>query len=108
MCIRDSFGAEDELAVTIEDGEAKIVKRADIDDSQIYVHDTTKKNPSVAFSLSRLSHGPYGPTPVGVFRQVERQTYNEDILGQIESAKEAKGDGKIEQLIRSLGTWDVN
>ena len=103
-----SFGAEDELAVTIEDGEAKIVKRADIDDSQIYVHDTTKKNPSVAFSLSRLSHGPYGPTPVGVFRQVERETYNEDVIGQIESAKEAKGDGKIEQLIRSLGTWDVN
>ena len=55
-----------------------------------------------------LSHGPYGPTPVGVFRQVERETYNEDVIGQIESAKEAKGDGKIEQLIRSLGTWDVN
>ena len=102
------FGAEDELAVTIENGEAKIVNRADIDDSQIYVHDATKKNPSVAFSLSRLSHGPYGPTPVGIFRQVERETYNEDILGQIETAKEAKGGGKIEQLIRSLGTWDVN
>ncbi len=102
------FGANDELAVTIKDGEAAIVKRSDIDDSQIYVHDITKKNPSVAFSLSRLSHGPYGPTPVGVFRKVERETYNQDVSDQIEAAKEAKGDGKIEQLIRSLGTWDVN
>ena len=102
------FGANDELAVTIKDGEAVIVNRSEVDDSQIYVHDITKKNPSVAFSLSRLSHGPYGPTPVGIFRQVERETYNEEIAGQIEGAIETKGEGKIEQLIRSLGTWDVN
>ena len=101
------FGAEDEFAVTIENGEAKTVKRTDIDDSQIYVHDITRENPSVAFSLSRLSHGPYGPTPMGVFRKVQRETYNEDVMKQIDFAKDSKGDGELDKLVRSLGTWDV-
>jgi 2-oxoglutarate ferredoxin oxidoreductase subunit beta len=101
------FGAEDEFAVTIENGEAKIAKRTDIDDSQIYVHDITRENPSVAFSLSRLSHGPYGPTPMGVFRKVQRETYNEDVMKQIDFAKDSKGDGELDKLVRSLGTWDV-
>ena len=101
------FGAEDEFAVTIENGEAKIVKRTDIDDSKIYVHDITRENPSVAFSLSRLSHGPYGPTPMGVFRKVQRETYNEDVMKQIDFAKDSKGDGELDKLVRSLGTWDV-
>jgi 2-oxoglutarate ferredoxin oxidoreductase subunit beta len=102
------FGAEDELAVTIENGEAKIVKRTEIDDSKIYVHDITKENPSVAFSLSRLSHGPYGPTPMGVFRKVNRETYNDDVINQIEFAKDSKGVGDVDKLIRSLGTWNVD
>ena len=102
------FGAEDENAVTIRDGEAVIVKRSEIDDSEIYVHDITKDNPSIAFSLSRLSHGPYGPTPVGIFRQVERDTYNDEVREQIDSSIEQKGEGELDKLIRSLGTWEVN
>jgi len=102
------FGAEDENAVTIRDGEAVIVKRSEINDSEIYVHDITKDNPSIAFSLSRLSHGPYGPTPVGIFRQVERDTYNDEVREQIDSSIEQKGEGELDKLIRSLGTWNVN
>ena len=101
------FGAEDEFAVTIENGEAKVVKRTDIDDSRIYVHDITRKNPSIAFSLSRLSHGPYGPTPMGILRKVQRETYNDDVFNQIEMSKASKGEGDIDKLIRSLGTWEV-
>ena len=103
-----TFGAEDELAVTIKNGKAEIVNKADISSDQIYVHDVNEENPSIAFSLSRLSHGPYGPTPVGIFRKIQRDTFTEEIHGQISNARETKGDGDLDKLVRSLGTWDVN
>ena len=62
----------------------------------------------MAFSLSRLSHGPYGPTPFGVFRKVERDTFTEEIHGQIANAKDTKGEGDLNKLIRSLGTWKIS
>ena len=55
-----------------------------------------------------MSHGPYGPTPVGIFRQVERDTYNDEVREQIDSSIEQKGEGELDKLIRSLGTWEVN
>jgi len=103
-----TFGAEDELAVTIKNGKAEVVNKADISSDQIYVHDVNEENPSIAFSLSRLSHGPYGPTPVGIFRKIQRDTFTEEIHGQISNARETKGDGDLDKLVRSLGTWDVN
>ncbi len=103
-----TFGAEDELAVTIRNGKAEVVNKADISSDQIYVHDVNEENPSIAFSLSRLSHGPYGPTPVGIFRKIQRDTFTEEVHGQISNARETKGDGDLDKLVRSLGTWDVN
>lgn len=103
-----TFGAEDELAVTIKNGKAEVVNKADISSDQIYVHDVNEENPSIAFSLSRLSHGPYGPTPVGIFRKIQRDTFTEEVHGQISNARDTKGDGDLDKLVRSLGTWDVN
>ena len=48
-----------------------------------------------------------GPTPLGVFRKVQRDTFTEEVHGQIDMAKEQKGEGELDKLIRSLGTWDV-
>ena len=103
-----TFGAENEFAVTIKNGKAEVVIKADLSSDEIYVHDMNQQNPSVAFSLSRLSHGPYGPTPLGIFRKVERDTFTEEVHGQISSAKEAKGEGDLDKLVRSLGTWEVS
>jgi len=33
--------------------------------------------PTAAFALSRLSHGPYGPTPIGIFRDARQPTVEE-------------------------------
>ena len=101
------FGPEGEHAVIMENGAAKVVPTASVDPSQILVHDEFAVNSSVAFSLSRLSHGPHGPTPVGVFRNVERPTYEAVLEEQIETAQEKKGVGDLDKLVRSMGTWNV-
>ncbi len=94
-------------AVVMRRGEATIVDSNSVDPKAILVHDETRENPSIAYALSRLSHGPYGPTPLGIFRRVSRSTYDAEVNAQVEGAKNDMGEGDMSQLIRSHGTWDV-
>jgi 2-oxoglutarate ferredoxin oxidoreductase subunit beta len=94
-------------AVVIRDGHATIVDSSTVDPKAILVHDETRPDPSVAFALSRLSHGPYGPTPLGVFRNVVRPTYDAELNRQVDDAIAKRGKGDLAQLIRSAGTWTV-
>jgi 2-oxoglutarate ferredoxin oxidoreductase subunit beta len=95
-------------AVVLRDGEAVVVDSSSVDPKAILVHDPTRPNPSIAFALSRLSHGPYGPTPLGIFRNVVRPTYDDQLNEQVEAATEKYGDGDLAKLIASHGTWTVN
>ncbi len=94
-------------AVIFRDGQATIVDSSSVDPKAIVVHDETRPDPSVAFALSRLSHGPYGPTPLGVFRNVTRPTYDAEMNRQIAEATSKRGPGDLDKLIRSIGTWTV-
>ena len=95
-------------AVVMRNGEATVVESNSVDPSAILVHDETRPNPAVAFSLSRLSHGPYGPTPLGIFRNVDRPTYDAEFNDQVTKAKEKFGEGDLAKLITSQGTWTVS
>jgi 2-oxoglutarate ferredoxin oxidoreductase subunit beta len=101
------FGAEGEHAVVLVNGSAKVVPTASVAAGDIMVHDAHAPDPSAAFALSRLSHGPYGPTPVGIFRDSVRSSYEQDVKQQLVDAQEKKGPGDLSQLIRSRGTWKV-
>lgn len=101
------FGPDNEMGVTVGLDGAKIVKVADVGLDAIAIHDPAKPNPGVAFLLSRLSHGPNGPTPIGVFREVERATYGEQMMAQIETARERNSSTSIADLVRQHGTWTV-
>jgi 2-oxoglutarate ferredoxin oxidoreductase subunit beta len=94
-------------AVVLRDGQATIVDSSTVDPGAILVHDPTRPDPAVAFALSRLSHGPYGPTPLGIFRDVSRPTYEGQMSAQIEAAREKQGEGDLAALIASHGTWTV-
>lgn len=102
------FGPGDSKAVILEGAQAKIVDTASVDASRILVHDETEPNPTVAFALSRLSHGPYGPTPLGIFRRVQRPTYEQVLERQVAEAQNKQGPGDLSALIRSRGTWTVD
>jgi hypothetical protein len=65
------------------------------------VHDEHRAEPSLAFMLCRLSHGADGPTPIGVFRDVERPVYDEQMAEQLERARAAKGKGDLAALVAS-------
>jgi 2-oxoglutarate ferredoxin oxidoreductase subunit beta len=99
------FGKNDEWGVQFDEGGARVVEVAEVGHHNIHVHDATAPNPSVAFALSRISQGPYGPTPLGVFRDVPRPSYGREMERQIAMAQEQKGPGDLAALVRSRGTW---
>jgi 2-oxoglutarate ferredoxin oxidoreductase subunit beta len=94
------------VCVTYQDG-ATIVDVAEKGEDAILVHDETRDDPGLAFLLSRLSHGPYEPTPVGVFRAVRRPTYGEEVEAQVAAATAKQGEGDLADLLRSGATWEV-
>jgi len=99
---------EGSKAVVLRGGEAEVVDSSSVDPKAILVHDESRPDPSVAFALSRLSHGPYGPTPLGIFRNVKRDAYDISVNAQVEAAREKLGPGDLNKLIRSHGTWTVS
>ena len=101
------FGADDELGVIIDNGVAKVASIADVGEAAVLVHDEGKTDPSTAFMLSRLARGPFEPTPVGVFRAVDRTEYATSSTSQLAMAHNEKGSGDLQSLLRSRGTWQV-
>jgi 2-oxoglutarate ferredoxin oxidoreductase subunit beta len=69
-------------------------------------HDEKASEPSLAYLLSRMVH-PEFPECVGVFRCVERPTYDDQLNKQIEDVVRAKGRGKLEDLFKSDDIWVV-
>ncbi len=102
------FGSEGQHGVVLDAQHGpRIVEVADVGEDALLVHDETRVDPSMAFMLSRISRGPTEPTPIGVFRAVERLEYGAEVTGQIEAAVESRGPGSLEELLRSGATWDV-
>jgi 2-oxoglutarate ferredoxin oxidoreductase subunit beta len=103
------FGTEREFGVAMNEfGEAKIVRVDDVGEARLVVHDEHRPDPSLAFALSRLADHPDTPTPVGVFRAVERPSYGVAMQGQLAESSERSGPGDLAGLLRSSPTWTVN
>jgi 2-oxoglutarate/2-oxoacid ferredoxin oxidoreductase subunit beta len=88
-----------------QDGSAQIVAA---EDGPLLVHDATREEPSIAFALSRLTWQTIGAVPMGVFRSVERPTYDGSVAEQIATAKESRGDGDLEELLHAGDTWTIS
>ncbi|HLT16680.1 MAG TPA: 2-oxoacid:ferredoxin oxidoreductase subunit beta, partial [Acidimicrobiales bacterium] len=103
------FGSEGQWGVVLDaQAGARIVEVAEVGEDALLVHDETRTDPSVAFMLSRLSRGPSEPTPIGVFRAVDRLEYSAEVTRQVEEEIERKGPGDLAELLRSGATWEVS
>src|SRR4051794_21130030 len=66
------------------------------------VHDETDF--ATAFALSKVTFETHGVVPLGVFRDVPRDSYDELVQAQLENAK---GSGDLAALVRSGDTWAI-
>ncbi|HMX42416.1 MAG TPA: 2-oxoacid:ferredoxin oxidoreductase subunit beta [Elusimicrobiota bacterium] len=72
----------------------------------LLIHDETDPRPNHAYLLTQLTY-PDFPVPFGVFRAVEKPTYDDLMNQQIRDIVAKKGKGSLEKLIYSGDTWRV-
>src|ERR1041384_812487 len=77
-----------------------------ITEADILVHNINLQDPSVAFMLARMEQ-PDFPQPVGVFRAVERASYDQLMADQIDAAIAKSGPGSLDKLIYTGDMWTV-
>lgn len=103
------WGNDGEHGVAVNEfGEPYVCNTVDVGVEHLLVHDEHRQDPTLAFALSRLAQGPTMPTPIGVFREVHRPTYEQEVAAQVEAAKEQLGAGDLNALINSGRTWTVD
>jgi 2-oxoglutarate/2-oxoacid ferredoxin oxidoreductase subunit beta len=102
------FGAEGERGVVRDPGGGlRIADVAEAGEDALLVHDAHDPNPSQAFALAHLADRPTEPTPIGVFRAVERPLYAEAMTEELEKTRDGFGDDDLDALFRSGDTWTV-
>ncbi len=82
----------------------RVVDVADVEPSQLMVHDET--NPMLAHVLATLEPPEY-PTPMGVVRAVETPTYEEMMKTQLAEARQNKPPSPVQALLEQGDTWTV-
>jgi 2-oxoglutarate ferredoxin oxidoreductase subunit beta len=98
------FGASEERGVARSaDGGLSIVDVESVGEDALLVHDPGRVDSGLAFSLSRLAEDPTGPTPIGIFRSVERPVYGR--TGRV--ATETPSSEQLRELLFSGDTWTV-
>ncbi|WP_148613918.1 2-oxoacid:ferredoxin oxidoreductase subunit beta [Nocardioides rubriscoriae] len=77
----------------------------------LLVHDAHQPDPTTAFAISRLTEMGYlDQTPIGIFRQVARPTYDDQARSQVTSAQDAapgEPTERLTNLINGGDTWTV-
>jgi 2-oxoglutarate/2-oxoacid ferredoxin oxidoreductase subunit beta len=102
------FGAEGEKGVVLKpDGACELVDVAAVGEKALLIHDEHQQEGSLAFALSRISHTPHGPTPIGIFRDIERPVYDQLMAEQLATAKAEQGAGELAGLLNSGDTWQI-
>ena len=80
----------------------------------LLVHDAHNPDPTTAFAISRLTDAGYlNQSPIGIFRQVERPTYDDQARGQIAASarrrrRRATPTERSPALIGGGDTWTVS
>jgi 2-oxoglutarate ferredoxin oxidoreductase subunit beta len=76
-----------------------------VGEEAVVVHDATLEDPSYAFALSRLSTQDLSHTVTGIFRNVDRPTYDDQARAQLAAAASRPAD--LQALLRGKDTWTV-
>jgi 2-oxoglutarate ferredoxin oxidoreductase subunit beta len=102
------FGRDGVKAVVRDpvSGALSVAEDAAADDPRVVVHDAHNPDPSYAFALSRLSGSDLRYTPMGVFRSVERDTYDGLLNQQLDQARTA-AEPDLGALLAGNDTWTV-
>jgi len=104
------FGKDSSKGIKLDGAKPTIVDitNGKYSKDDLWVHDEFADSPAHAMILAHLDDNPDFPTPIGVFRQVIKETYDAGIERQIEQVTGKKGTGDLEKMLLGGNTWEVN
>ena len=97
------FGQEGQKQLRFE---GLSVKVADSTDGEPVIFDPSEPSGATAYALSRMTYPEY-PVPIGVFRQIQKPTYDQGVTAQVAQAQAKKGSGDLVSLYLSSDIWKV-
>lgn len=102
------FGAERNKGIRLNGIKPEVITIGEngMTEADVLVHDEKTLEPTLAYFLSRM-RAPEFPTPLGVFRAVEDNTYDEQVHQQLEDIRLKKGQGDLKKLLFAGDTWEV-
>ena len=103
------FGKDRDKGIRLRGLEPEVVTLGQdgVTEKDLLVHDEKAPQPTLAYLLSKMTY-PKFPVPVGVFRSVEKPTYEDTIQKQADEVTQRLGLGDIEKLMRGPETWTVS
>jgi 2-oxoglutarate ferredoxin oxidoreductase subunit beta len=100
------FGKNRDKGIRLNELEPEIVSLDIVAEEDLLVHNEFSPEPSLAYLLSRMRQ-PQFPEPIGVFRAIEKPTYTDGAMEQIEQAIQTRGKGDLHKLYHASDTWVV-
>jgi len=102
------FGTDREYGVVRDPvtGGMSVRKVVEVGMDTVVIHDASLPDPSYAFALSRLTGSDLAHTVTGVFRSVEKPTYDDQARAQVQHARDTR-PADLQALLRGNDTWTV-
>jgi len=100
------FGKQGEKGIRLNGLRPEVVNVADVGEENLLVHDEQAEEPTLAYLLSRMGP-PDFPTPVGVFRAIDKPVYSQQLMGKVRAAQ-AREPADLAALFRQGETWEVS
>jgi 2-oxoglutarate ferredoxin oxidoreductase subunit beta len=101
------FGKNKDKGIRMRGTQMEVVDLGDgIGPDDVLVWDESLDNPATAFLAAQLLP-PQFPTALGVFRAVDKPSYEARVVEQIQHETDRLGMGKLEDLLRAGDTWTV-
>lgn len=99
------FGKERDKGLRLDGFRTQVVSLKDYSENDLIIHNSKSKE--LAFILAHMNDQPGFPLPVGIFLDIERVTYEDELAQHIAQAREKQGVGTIESLLYAGQTWEI-
>ena len=101
------FGKDHDKGLMLKGTKLEVVKIGNgISESDLLVYNEEDDSPVMAYLLSGMTY-PEFPVPLGVFRNIQKPTYETMLSGQVQKSIDTFGQGDLEKLFNSGDTWVV-
>ena len=100
------FGKKKDKAIRLKGLQSEIVDLVSTNQKEILIHNEKESKPHYAYMLTQMTY-PAMPVPFGVFRAIEKPTYDEMLDNQVKEVIKQRGKGNLKQLIYGSNTWTV-